>query len=429
MKKKKAIILLSLISVAMVITAFLSFVSFSLPDINLFGKNLGLYDYVCAVENIKLGIDLKSGSYIVMNAKTEDGEEISLKDMDKSVSIIRERLDKKDYTEALVYKQGTSQIRIEVPGFDSPQDVLSLVGRTAKFEIKNGSEVIITGKNIKSTSYGYNQQSGGYAVGLKFDNEGKDAFAKATSSLAGSGGKLDICVDGEVVSSPTVSSAITNGEVTVDGFTAEKARDMAFLLESGSLPWEFTQSEVKPISSKLGQDVLNRCLIAGAIGIALIFVIMIVLYKGLGIAADLALTVYILIFMVLLSVVPWVQLTLSGVIGIILCIGIAVGGNVIVYERIKDEFATGKTLKAAIKSGFRQSLTAIIDSGVIAILIGVALAVFGGPVQSFAVILIVGVALSMLTSLFVTRFMFNLLLALNGKESFYALKKEEAASV
>ena len=231
----------------------------------------------------------------------------------------------------------------------------------------------------------------------------------------------------DLISSPTVNSVITSASAQITGFDSYDAADaVASVIESGRLPIEYNVTESRSISARLGKNAVSNSLIAGAIGLGIIFLIMIFFYRGLGIAADIALYIYVLLYLFVLAIIPNVQLTLPGIAGIILSIGMAVDANVVIFERIKQESAGGKTYLNAIQSGFKRAVITVIDSNVTTILSAIVLWILTpGTIKGFAITLLIGIVLSMITSIFVTRWLIYVIAPLGSdKEKLFSLKKD-----
>ncbi len=428
--KRGAIAWLAILCVVIALASVLTFVQFDYGDD-------GIKHYKSVVGAIKLGIDLKGGVYVVMQPKTADmtEEEIDKIDINGIIEILRSRLDAKGYVEATIVRQGTNGIRVEIPDVDNPEEVFNIIGKQAVLEFRRPDDsVIFTGKNI-GNAYATmeSQTSTNYAVAVEIDKTAQKAFAKATGELVNQ--SIGIYLDNEMISNPSVQTAIDSDSFIITGMGTgadgyQRALDTALLLRSGSLPVEFEQIEPRTLSSQLGQDAINVGLYAGGLGVLAVLIFMAVFYRGFGLCADLALVVFVVLLLFLMSQLPWVQLTLPGIAGIILSIGMAVDANVIIFERIRDEYLVGKSLRASVKSGFQRALTAIIDSNVTAILSGVIMWLLGtGSIQGFAVTLVIGIVVSFFTCITVTRTLIYLFLAINERsEKFYGVKREEAVN-
>ncbi len=405
MSKRGSITALAVILVVIVLFSFLA--------IN--GLAIGKYDLLPLTKAVKQGLDLRGGVYTVYMAKNPDIENFSEK-MAAARTILRKRLDAKGYTEATISKQGDREIRVEIPEVDDPNALLSIIGKPAKLEfIDPEGNVVIEGDDIKYAKAGYLQGEGNKPiVNFELNDEGAKAFAEATSKYVGQ--IIKIQLDGKDISTPRVESPIPSGKGYIDGMSStEEAQELAMLIESGSLPVELEQKEARTISATLGVDSLNSSLIAGLIGIIALFLFLIIFYRLSGFIADIALTVYILIVVYVIAMMG-VQLTLPGIAGIILGIGMAVDANVIIFERIKEELRTGKSLRASVDSGFKKAFLTIIDANITTLIASFVLMAFGtGPIKGFAYTLTIGIVASMFTAIVVTRYLMRCLIALNIK--------------
>ena len=361
-------------------------------------------------EAISLGLDLRGGVYTVYEAKNPEEEDLDSK-MDSTVSILVSRLTRQGFTEATVTRQGTDRIRVEIPNVSDPNEILSIIGTPARLEFTDpNGEVIIDGSMVKNAqaAQGENNQ---IVVAFELNDEGARLFAEATA--ANIGRPISILLDGETISAPTVNSVIAGGRGEITGsFTADEAQTLAGLIMSGALPLELEQLEVSAISATLGVEALEKAFTAGVIGVILVMLFMLLRYKLCGVVADIALTIYILIVVLLLALTG-AQLTLPGVAGIILGIGMAVDANVVIFERIREESKAGRPLDSSVRKGFSNAMSAIIDSNVTTIIAAIVLYAFGtGTVRGFALTLGIGVATSMFTAIFVTHKLLDLFVAL-----------------
>ena len=425
MSKRKSGIILVIIVLFTAILAVLDFASFKIPVI----KN-GTLRYNSIGSTIGLGIDLKGGYYAVLTPKAAEGYDESNQDdmFDSAVDILRTRLDNKGYTEATITIQGVGadrEIRVEVPEIDDPEEVLKIIGSSGEltFEDEAGT-VYLTGSDIKDCQGGYDND-GKPIVYLEFTPEGVTKFSNATGKLVNQ--VMYIKLGGEVISQPMVNEQITNTSAEITSLQSyEEAESIAAVIKAGKLPLEFDVGEANRISATLGENALTASVFAGLISLIVIFAIMIARYRGMGIASSLALTIYTVIMILLLALVPWVELTLPGIAGIILSIGMAVDANVIIFERIREEYALGKTVNFAVQAGFKRAFITILDSNVTTILASIVLWILcPGSIKGFAITLLIGVVLSMITAIVVTRGLINLLLNLaSNKSKFFNLKKE-----
>ena len=434
MSKKKSIIVLSLVAVFIILMAVFAVVDFPIGNT--------VYDYHGYAKTIKLGLDMSGGVSAVFNVIDDGHPDLDVR-IDGTVASLQELLVSKGYTEATVTKgtnsNGMNTIRVEVPDVDDPETVLSLIGRPATLEFKleesDTAEAVIIGSEHLETAYVTTDDNSAYAVGLKFNDEGTKVFSDMTSANVGK--STYIYINGELYTTVNINSAITNGSAIITsqaGYSFEEAKDFATRLQSGTFGVKLQQAEVRSISPTLGANAVRNALIAGVIGIALIFVFLAVIYRGMGLAADVALCIYIVLLLWFSAVLPWVQLTLPGIAGLLLSIGMAVDGNVIIFERIREEYrGTSKPIKSAVKAGFKRSIAAIIDGNVTTLIGAIVLwAVGSAAIQGFAVTLFIGIILSMVTSLLITRLVLNAFLPLTAKldkkhkglnEKLYGLKR------
>ena len=390
------------------------------------GLSVGIYDIGKIGDHVHYGLDLTGGVNVVLQAEATDDSGITSEKMDSTVAAIKKRVDSMGVSEAQVSKQGEDRIRVSIPSVQDQQQALDMIGKTAQLEfVGPDGEVILTGKDVVDSKAVQQKSSSGLAeavVTLKFNDEGTQLFADATQKYLNQ--QISIKLDEEVISSPKVNVAITNGEAVIEGMAdMEEAGNLAELIRGGALPVKLSPIEVTTIGPTLGQDSLNQSLIAGAIGIAAVLLFMLVMYRGLGFIADLALIIYIMLDLILM-VFANVTLTLPGIAGIILSVGMAVDANVIIFERIKDESRSGKSINAAIDAGFKRAMGTIIDSNVTTLIAGFVLFFMGsGSVQGFAVTLILGIIVSLLTAVIITKHLTKLVIGthLFGSGKFYGI--------
>jgi preprotein translocase subunit SecD len=390
------------------------------------GLSVGIYDIGKIGDHVHYGLDLTGGVNVVLQAEATDDSGITSEKMDSTVAAIKKRVDSMGVSEAQVSKQGEDRIRVSIPSVQDQQQALDMIGKTAQLEfVGPDGEVILTGKDVVDSKAVQQKSSSGLeeaVVTLKFNEEGTQLFADATQKYLNQ--QISIKLDEEVISSPKVNVAITNGEAVIEGMAdMEEAGNLAELIRGGALPVKLSPIEVTTIGPTLGQDSLNQSLIAGAIGIAAVLLFMLVMYRGLGFIADLALIIYIMLDLILM-VFANVTLTLPGIAGIILSVGMAVDANVIIFERIKDESRSGKSINAAIDAGFKRAMGTIIDSNVTTLIAGFVLFFMGsGSVQGFAVTLILGIIVSLLTAVIITKHLTKLVIGthLFGSGKFYGI--------
>lgn len=349
---------------------------------------------------ISLGLDLRGGVYTVYQAEDNGDPDFDTK-MESTVSILTSRLTRQGFTEATVTRQGSDRIRVEIPNVSDPNQILTIIGTPAQlYFVDESGNNLMEGAMVKNAQAAQDQD-GKPCIAFELTDEGAKIFAEATAANLGK--TISITLDGENISRATVNTVIAGGKGEITGnFTADEAKNLATLILSGALPLNLTQLEVSAISATLGVEALDRAIQAGIIGVALVMLFMLFRYRLCGLVADIALTIYIMIVVLLLALTG-AQLTLPGVAGIILGIGMAVDANVVIFERIREEVKNGRPIGSAVRKGFSNALSAIIDSNVTTIIAAVVLYAFGtGSVRGFALTLGIGVATSLVTAVFVT---------------------------
>ena len=349
---------------------------------------------------ISLGLDLRGGVYTVYQAEDNGDPDFDTK-MESTVSILTSRLTRQGFTEATVTRQGSDRIRVEIPNVSDPNQILTIIGKPAQlYFVDEDGNNLMEGSMVKNAQAAQDQD-GKPCIAFELTDEGAKIFAEATAANLGK--TISITLDGETISRATVNTVIAGGKGEITGnFTADEAKNLATLILSGALPLNLTQLEVSAISATLGVEALDRAIQAGVIGVILVMLFMLFRYRLCGLVADIALTIYIMIVVLLLALTG-AQLTLPGVAGIILGIGMAVDANVVIFERIREEVKVGRPIGSAVRKGFSNALSAIIDSNVTTIIAAVVLYAFGtGSVRGFALTLGIGVATSLFTAVFVT---------------------------
>ncbi len=427
MKKSIAIFVASILVLAIMVA------------ITLAGFNLGVVSIPKAQDGVRLGLDLKGGSVITFEAQLEEGADISnlREDMQTAQTVLRKRLDDQMYNEATVQLVGENRIRVEIPEITNPEEAVALLGKTAILEFRDADgNVGITGNDIKEaqSSYGQTEENGPqhYHVALTLKPEAVATFTEMTKKAAGRSAEgknyISIFMDDVEQSSPFVdakyaSTGINSEQViiTVGGGgelgadAAESAKNLASIINSGRLPFALKEVELRSVGPTLGEKALETSILAALIGLILVMIFMVVVYRLPGIVADISLIFYTALVVIILAIMK-INLSLPGIAGIILSIGMAVDANVIIFERIKDELRSGKTIKASIDAGFKRAFTAILDSNVTTIIAAVVLAIFGtGSIQGFAWTLGIGVVVSLFTAVVVTRFLLKQLVGMNIK--------------
>ena len=388
----------------------------------LFGMSyvaiFGMKDGYGSIGQIKQGLDLAGGVSI-----TYEIQEDNPSDQDVSDTIYKLQQRVTNYsTEAEVYKEGDNRITVEIPDVTDANAILEELGQpgTLMFldsdgytKFSNGEECtpLLTGSDVKNAVAGADTSQSStskYVVSLEFNDEGKQKFADATSANVGK--IIYIVYDGKVVSAPRVNEAITGGSAQIDGMSSyDEANTLASYVRIGAMPLELKEMRSQVVGAKLGETAIQTSLLAGAIGLAILCLFMIIAYRVPGVAACLALVIYVALDIFILSVYE-ITLTLSGIAGIVLSIGMAVDANVVIFSRIREEIGAGKSVDAAIEQGFKKAMSAVVDGNVTTIIAALVLYLRGsGSVKGFAVTLGIGVVLSMFTALVISKTIVRLL--------------------
>ena len=429
--KKKSIVILCfgvVIAVVLNIVAFLGF--------NIAGFSYG--GMLDPEKGIRKGIDLAGGSVITLQAQAENPSE---DDMNVVESIFQTRLTNAGYTEARISKSEGGKITVEIPSVFDTDAVAELLGAMAKlsFVDADGNVILDGATDIKNASYQYSatEQNGNasHHVEVQFNPEAKAKFAEATrkaAAKASSGNNyIAIKMDDAVVSAPRVSQEINSDSCVITGdFTAEDAKNLANQIKSGQLPFNLDTISQETVGAELGANALPTSLMAAAIGILLIMIFMVVMYRIPGLIADLSLLIYVGLIGLAMGLLH-TNLSLSGIAGIVLSIGMAVDADCIIFERMKEELRLGKTIKASVDAGFNKAFSAIIDSNVTTIITCVVLYISGiGTVTGFATTLGVGVVLSIFTAIVITKFLLKQLVnvGIKNRSLFYKQVKKEGGA-
>jgi protein-export membrane protein SecD len=387
------------------------------------GLDLGFYEFQSVEDGISLGLDLVGGSEITYEAVIPDGttdEEIS-DGMDSAVAMLRQRLDTLGYSEANVLTSSSNRIVVEIPNVEDPEEAVQMLGTTAIIEFRDcDGNVLLTGSDLASAKYQYSAiDETGISqphVVLTFTEEGREKFKEATKEAANrddGDNYIAIVMDDEVVSSPTVDSTkyastgidSDSAIISMGSGDTEDAIYLASIIAAGQMPFNLECVKLEAVGASLGEKSLETSLLAGAIGILLVMLFMIIMYRVPGLISCIALALYVALFCVVMSVAQ-LNLSLPGIAGIILTIGMAVDANVVIYERLKEELKSGKTLRSSIDAGYKRAVTAIVDSNITTIIAAAVLWWQGtGTILGFAKTLLIGVVLSMIVMLFVTKFL------------------------
>lgn len=388
-----------------------------------------------SVKNIKdsltYGLDIDGGVYVVMQANTGNQTGSKLKTtMEQTKQVLAKRVNAMGVSEATVNVEGKNRLRIEMPGVKDAQTAIKKIGQTAKlkFTLADGTEYL-TGSDVKTASAEADSENGGYKITMKFTAAGRKKFAEATErAYSGtvtptvtdsSGGTVDktavvIWLDNKVLTAPKVSNGKIDSdtcEITQEGGGYEKAdaSETAALIRGGALPVSLHEVQSSVQTASIGSNALNKSIIAGAIGLALVFLLMLLMYNLLGLFADIALTLYVMLVLWIMSSMGAV-LTLPGIAGIVLGIGMAVDANVIIFSRIKEEIALGRSIRVAVDTGFKHALVTVLDAQITTLIAAVVLYELGATsVKGFAVTLMIGIVVSIFTAVVITQLFVGML--------------------
>lgn len=398
-------------------------------------------------DKIQLGLDIKGGVYVVMEAQTDkEGEELT-ELMNQTQQVISRRVDQMGIANADVRVEGGNRIRVELPGVENAQEAIDQIGRTAQLQfLMPDGGFVLDGSMVKNATVTQSgSETGGYAVSLELKSEGADAFEQATEkALSGTvtatikdsygqtvpSDSIVIMLDNDVISSPSVNEVISGGKCEITGnFSQDEASELAALIRGGALPAPLEEVSSSVQSAKIGLDAFDQSVKAGIIGIAIIFVIMIAGYMIMGLAADIALAMYILIIFIIMALVGNV-ITLPGIAGLILSVGMAVDANVVIFTRIKEEIISGKSTRVAVQTGFKRAMSTVIDSQVTTLIAAVILYQIGtSSVKGFAWTLMIGIIVSLLTAVVITHLYLGIFANTRrfSKKKYFGIKEDGSA--
>lgn len=381
---------------------------------------VGLSVWVFFRQSLKLGLDLQGGVHLVFEAQDTPQIKVTGDTLNRVQAIIDSRVNQLGIAEPIIQREGDRRLVVELPGYqEDPQSAINLIGKTALLEFKDtgtkyveegtkltDAPTILTGADLKDARVGYDQ-FGRPVVEVEFNPKGAKIFADFTKNNIGK--YLAITLDSVVISCPVIRSEIPDGKGQIEGnFTLDSATQLAVLLRAGALPVPLELIEMRRVGPTLGRDTINASIKAAIIGVILVMMFMLIYYRFPGIIADIALVCYIALLLGLVSVLK-VTLTLPGIAALIMSVGMAVDGNVIIFERVKEELKKGKSLMSSIETGFRRSYAPIFDSQITTLLASAVLFYFGtGPVRGFAVMLALGTIINIFTTVVVTHILFQL---------------------
>ena len=397
-------------------------------------------------DRMSLGLDIKGGVYVVMEANKKDiagmSDDELREAMEQTQTVIENRINANGLGEPTITIEGQDRIRVEIPEVEDPEEAIELIGKTAKlqFILADGS-LVLEGDNVKKAEAARDDQSTGYAVNLQFDREGADLFGEATtkafngevtSTIEGVGnGAIAIVLDDQIISAPNVNEPILGGNCTITGdFDLEEAQLLAAQINGGALPIALKEVTSSVQSATIGYNALEMSIIGGLIGLGIILLLMLVIYRGLGLCADIALLLYVVLILNIMASMGTV-LTLPGIAGIIISIGMAVDANVVIFSRIREEITLGRTVRVATETGSKRAMTTVIDSQVTTLIAAVILYEIGtSAVKGFAYTFMVGIIVSIFTAVFITQLYVKLMASSDrfAKKSYFGVKDDNTAT-
>ena len=357
------------------------------------------------------GLYLQGDTHVVLSLSARAASKVDRVSVDRVKQIIDRRVNELGLTEPLIQQEGANRIIVELPGISDPEKAVALLGKTALLEFRDeAGKVGLTGKDLKNSQAQVNGQQN--VIALEFSDEGAKKFEDMTRKNVNR--KIGIYLDNELLTDPMVNEAITGGKAVITGQRdLQEAQRIALLLRSGALPVKVEILEIRTVGPTLGEDSKAKSEKAFTIGIALIFTFMLLFYRASGVVAIIALLLYILLTLGALKLLE-ATLTLPGIAGVILSVGMAVDANVLIFERFKEELRAGKTLRVAMELGFNRAFSTIVDSNVTTLFAAVVLFFLGtGPIKGFAVTLTVGIIISMFTAITVTKYLLITLIRTN----------------
>ena len=396
-------------------------------------------------DKVNLGLDIKGGAYVLMEAQTDKkGAELK-KLMDQTQAVIEKRVNALGLSEPTITIEGEKRLRIEMPGAENTDEAIKKIGKTAqlKFLLADESEVL-TGKDVKNASTEVDQNNGGYLVNLEFTDKGAKLFEEGTKEAISKAHKpkdsnlqsdvIIIKLDDKVISSPQVQGVISGGTCQITsgkgGFRKSEATELSALIRGGALPVAMKEVSSSQQDATIGYNAFEKSVKAGIIGVILIFILMVLLYRVMGLVANLALLAYIVILVAVMALMRS-TLTLPGIAGIVLSIGMAVDANVIIFTRIREELSAGGAIRPSCENGFKNSMSTIIDSQITTFIAAVVLYQLGTSlVKGFAWTLMIGIAASILTAVILTRLFMTVLSHSNifADKKFFGVKKDNKIS-
>ncbi|MGV8980404.1 protein translocase subunit SecD [Clostridium sp.] len=411
MKKKKSTILFL---TSVLVVGILAYTGFK-------GVTIGNYRFKPFTETINKGLDLQGGISVIEEVQ---GGTVDAKTLDRAIELISMRVNTMGVSETVVAKEGNNRIRIEIPGMFDSKVVLDTVAKSGELTFVGPDKVtILTGIDVKDANASIGQDNKA-VINLELNESGKKKFAVATQKFLGQA--ITIYMDKEELTSPTVQAVISDGKAEISGSKdlAEATRQSQ-IIKSGALPVTLKALSVKTVGATLGKNALPLSMKAGAIGILFILIFMLLYYRAPGLIADISLILYVVLVLGAFSAVN-ATLTLAGIAGFLLTVGMAVDANVLIFERIKEELKTGKSIKSSVDAGFHRALSSILDSNITTVIAALVLYTIGtGAVKGFALTLMIGIVISVFTALTSTKFLLKLAveMGLLSKISHFGVKR------
>lgn len=371
------------------------------------GIEIAGYEFRPFSKTITKGLDLQGGISVVMEIQDADSVENLSEKLEQVKEQLAVRVNKVGVAETVVSTEGDRRVRIDIPGqYDSAKIIEDLSKSGELTFVSPDGDVILTGDDVKKATVTYSSTTNEPQVSLELNDSGKTKFAEATEKYMGK--QISIKMDDETISSPTVQAVISDGNAVITGSgSITESKSLAAIINAGALPVTIKQVSLQTVGAQLGETALPNALKAGAIGIALIFLFLIIYYRVPGLLASFALTLFVCLVLFIFEEIG-ATLTLPGIAGFLLTIGMAVDANVLIFERIREEVKKGVSSKTSVQRGFENAMSSIVDSNVTTIIVALVLYFLGsGSVKGFAITLMIGIVVSLFTALFVTKFLMN----------------------
>lgn len=381
---------------------------------------------------LKLGLDLQGGTHVVLKLKETAETPINQESLNRVIEVVERRVNELGVTEPIVQTQGKDQVIVQLPGVKDSKGALDTIGKTAVLEFKkvdpqgNLGETVLTGAHLKKAQVAYDEY-GQPVISIEFDSKGSKEFAQITQESVGK--PIAIVLDGKILSAPIVQEAISGGKAQITGNrSVEEAQKIALLLRAGALPVPVEIAEIRTVGPTLGADSIAKSINAGIVGTILVAVFMLAVYRLPGLVANVTLLMYIILVLAAMVLLK-ATLTLPGLAGLILSIGMAVDTNILIFERFKEEMRSGKSLRPALDAGFNRALATVIDSHTTTFITAMILFWLGtGTVKGFAVTLMLGIIINLFTAITATKNILDIIVGVDGvrkTQALWAVRREE----